>query len=104
MPYKTVLITGVLTPHSPEPDEPVPGIDTGDMAKKIEEAANLLEGEGYSVVSVIPITKGAWRHNFQELENRIRGGTTWGDNVWAGGWAYGFGFGRTEDIIIIAKK
>ena len=63
-------------------------IDVEALTVQIEDACNELDREGYRIVSVVPITTGRFATgNFDESPRA----------------GYGYGFGRTKGVVILAE-
>ena len=65
------------------------------------EACNLLASEGYEVVHISDIVRGAY--NVANGESIRRTGIGIMDKEVAGGWGYGYGYSVTSGAIITAK-
>jgi len=76
-------------------------IDIGDFSKKIMDACNTLDAEGYDVVHISDVIDGRYKYRFRELENNNPG--VMSGSVWAGGWGYGYGYSVTDGVVITAK-
>ncbi|QTP58325.1 hypothetical protein HNO53_06125 [Billgrantia antri] len=72
-------------------------IDGERLANDLAEVVDGLNSEGYEVVSVTPVTSGAydWKYQVQS------GGAA--DNGY-GGYGYGYGYSFTNSLIVTAKK
>lgn len=72
-------------------------IDSARLTQDLEATITTLNEEGYEVVSITPITSGAYSWEY----NMSSGGY---DNKGYGGYGYGYGYSYTDSLILIAKK
>ena len=72
-------------------------IDSQRLAQDLSEAVNTLNQEGFEVVSVTPITSGAydWAYKVDTFMGQGEGGY---------GYGYGYGYSYTNSLIVTAKK
>lgn len=69
-------------------------IDGERLAQDIEKAIANLNSQGYEVVSVTPLTSGAYNWAYK----------TGGSSHAGWGYGYGYGFSYTEGVTVVAKK
>jgi hypothetical protein len=67
-------------------------VDSQRLAEDLSSAVKTLNDEGYEVVSVTPVTSGAYEY---------KKGTFWGEGE--GGYAYGYGYSYTNSLIVTAR-
>lgn len=72
-------------------------IDSDRLAQDLESAVTNLNNKGYEVVSVTPITSGAYNFKY-----RMNSGGYEGKGY--GGYGYGYGYSYTDSLIVTAKK
>ncbi|MGP9510610.1 hypothetical protein ACT3R2_16565 [Halomonas sp. AOP43-D1-39] len=72
-------------------------IDSQRLAQDLAEAVNQLNEEGFDVVSVTPITSGAYDWAYKT-------GTFVGQGEGGYGYGYGYGYSFTNSLIVTAKK
>jgi len=81
-------------------------IDGARLARDLDEAIQTLNQDGYDVVSVTPVTSGAYRYQYDAKgvtsSKRLLSET---ERV-SGGGSYGFGYGYsyTEGMLIVARR
>ena len=97
---------GLFGNMKPETEKQVQWVKTGYSDREIDDErlannlAEVVEGlnkEGYEVVSVTPVTSGAY--NFKA---EIKSGGHQSNGY--GGYGYGYGYSYTSSLIVIAKK
>ncbi|MEL7312369.1 MAG: hypothetical protein AAFN07_12705 [Pseudomonadota bacterium] len=73
-------------------------IDGERLTADINQAIATLNGEGYEVVSITPVTSGSYqyRYNTEKWVSQSGG--------WGWGYGYGYGFSMTEGVTILARK
>ena len=72
-------------------------IDGARLSEDIDQAVTKLNQEGYEVVTIQPITSGAYNYTWGEYSR----GTM---NAPSTCYSYGYGYSFTEGVTIIAKK
>ena len=72
-------------------------IDGERLARELQVAIDKLNHEGYSVISVSPITSGHYDYKYQP--NGTLAGSCSG-----GGFGYAYGYSVTEGLIVIAHR
>lgn len=95
--YQTVFVPAMITP----PGSPIDAPTTPDgkkLATDIDAAIKQLAGKGYEVVEIIPVTKGEYRWRNEQTVDRG------GSNSAASAYGWGYGFGITSGVLIVAKK
>lgn len=83
-------------------EEPLPtgrlsdcDIDNYATGQAIEEACNTLAAEGYDVISITPLLRGAHHHQFSTGAQQKGTGP--------GGFGYGYGYSVTDSIVIVGR-
>ena len=72
-------------------------VDSERLASDLAEAVSALNDEGYEVVSVTPVTSGAY-----DWKCQIQSGGY--QNSGYGGYGYGYGYSFTDSLIVTARK
>jgi hypothetical protein len=72
-------------------------IDSQKLSNDLADVVSGLNNDGYEIVSVTPITSGAYNWKF----NVTSGGN---QNQGYGGYGYGYGYSYTNSLIVTAKK
>lgn len=72
-------------------------IDSGRLARDLQATVSMLNEEGYEVLTVTPVTSGAydWNYDVSSGGNDYNG---------YGGYGYGYGYSYTDSLIVVAKK
>ncbi len=73
-------------------------VDSERLEKDVQKAINELNGNGFEVVQITPITSGTYK--FKDIyvngSNSVLGGSDSG--------GYGYGYSYTDSLMILAKK
>ena len=102
---------GLFNPEKVEQEEPVyeyieEDVPTGQISdceidsirfgQDIEDACNQLHDQGYNVLSITPVVRGAHQHQYST------GKQTKGTGP--GAFGFGYGFSLTDSVVILGRK
>lgn len=72
-------------------------VDGEQLVSEISIAINELNSSGYEVISISPITSGAYDFSYKKSHSNM-------GVIQSGAYGYGYGFSYTEGVIILARE